>query len=252
MTFPRPEFKNGCMQKKRERKKRKKKKAPFIGFYTFSCRLKKRHFTHFFFNLHFSSPALGSDEDYHVDIIHELDLANATYGITQVAGLHNGSKAFIFRGNAYTLTLSSSVVKFRLSLFSRLHRRTHTAFIHTDTHTHQHSHSLFYYRSCVWAQPRSATPPWSHSITCAPESNHPRLPPLVITPHLICHVQQMPSCLLITVFNNIWCQATLTTVSNWWEVWRCRFLQSLKTLVTKWLSSDKAVVTLMWGTHLTW
>uniref|UniRef100_A0A3B5M5C9 Uncharacterized protein n=1 Tax=Xiphophorus couchianus TaxID=32473 RepID=A0A3B5M5C9_9TELE len=27
----------------------------------------------------------------------ELDLANATYGITQVAGLHNGSKAFLFR-----------------------------------------------------------------------------------------------------------------------------------------------------------
>lgn len=125
-----------CKKKKRERKKGRKKKAPFIGFYTFSCRLKKRHFTHFFFNLHFSSPALGSDEDYHVDIIHELDLANATYGITQVAGLHNGSKAFIFRGNAYTLTLSSFVVKFRLSLFSRLHRRTHTAFIHTDTHTH--------------------------------------------------------------------------------------------------------------------
>ncbi|KAF0042805.1 hypothetical protein F2P81_004142 [Scophthalmus maximus] len=41
--------------------------------------------------------SLGSDQDYQIDIIHELDLANATYGITQVAGLHNGSKAFLFR-----------------------------------------------------------------------------------------------------------------------------------------------------------
>ncbi|CAB1438305.1 unnamed protein product [Pleuronectes platessa] len=45
----------------------------------------------------FTKPALGSDQDYQIDIIHELDLANATYGITQVAGLHNGSKAFLFR-----------------------------------------------------------------------------------------------------------------------------------------------------------
>uniref|UniRef100_A0A3Q3EF79 Uncharacterized protein n=1 Tax=Labrus bergylta TaxID=56723 RepID=A0A3Q3EF79_9LABR len=41
--------------------------------------------------------AFGSDQDYQIDIINELDLANATYGITQVAGLHNSSKAFLFR-----------------------------------------------------------------------------------------------------------------------------------------------------------
>lgn len=46
--------------------------------------------------------AFGSDQDYQLDIISELDLANATYGITQVAGLHNNSKAFLFRGNART------------------------------------------------------------------------------------------------------------------------------------------------------
>lgn len=47
-----------------------------------------------------SPPAVGfgSDQDYQLDIISELDLANATYGITQVGGLHNGSKAFLFRG----------------------------------------------------------------------------------------------------------------------------------------------------------
>ncbi|CAF99966.1 unnamed protein product, partial [Tetraodon nigroviridis] len=44
----------------------------------------------------------GSDQDYQLDIISELDLANATYGITQVAGLHNNSKAFLFRGIART------------------------------------------------------------------------------------------------------------------------------------------------------
>jgi len=42
----------------------------------------------------------GSDQDYQLDIINELDLANATYGITQVAGLHNSSKAFLFRGKS--------------------------------------------------------------------------------------------------------------------------------------------------------
>ncbi|KAI3377371.1 hypothetical protein L3Q82_008561, partial [Scortum barcoo] len=54
---------------------------------------------HIIYNLHFSPAALafGSDQDYQIDIIHELDLANATYGITQVAGLHNSSKAFLFR-----------------------------------------------------------------------------------------------------------------------------------------------------------
>ncbi|KAJ3593371.1 hypothetical protein NHX12_005706, partial [Muraenolepis orangiensis] len=47
----------------------------------------------------FTKPDLGfgSDQDYQIDIINELDLANATYGITQVEGLHNSSKAFLFR-----------------------------------------------------------------------------------------------------------------------------------------------------------
>lgn len=49
-----------------------------------------------------AASAFGSDQDYQLDVISELDLANATYGITQVAGLHNNSKAFLFRGNART------------------------------------------------------------------------------------------------------------------------------------------------------
>lgn len=45
-----------------------------------------------------SPPAVGSGPGDQLDIIRELDLANATYGITQVSGLHNASKAFLFRG----------------------------------------------------------------------------------------------------------------------------------------------------------
>lgn len=40
----------------------------------------------------------GIDPDIQIDIINELDTENATFGITQVAGLHNNSKAFLFRG----------------------------------------------------------------------------------------------------------------------------------------------------------
>lgn len=39
----------------------------------------------------------GTDPDLQIDIIAELDLANATAGVTQVPGLHNGSKAFLFQ-----------------------------------------------------------------------------------------------------------------------------------------------------------
>ncbi|MBN3326071.1 NELL1 protein, partial [Atractosteus spatula] len=39
----------------------------------------------------------GVDPDMQIDIISELDFANATFGITQVPGLHNNSKAFLFK-----------------------------------------------------------------------------------------------------------------------------------------------------------
>ncbi|KAJ1182114.1 hypothetical protein NDU88_007309, partial [Pleurodeles waltl] len=39
----------------------------------------------------------GTDPDLQIDIIAELDLVNATPGVTQVPGLHNGSKAFLFQ-----------------------------------------------------------------------------------------------------------------------------------------------------------
>ncbi|KAJ7405513.1 hypothetical protein BTVI_69031 [Pitangus sulphuratus] len=39
----------------------------------------------------------GMDPDLQIDIITELDLVNTTFGVTQVSGLHNASKAFLFQ-----------------------------------------------------------------------------------------------------------------------------------------------------------
>ncbi|XP_040528604.1 protein kinase C-binding protein NELL1 isoform X7 [Gallus gallus] len=39
----------------------------------------------------------GMDPDLQIDIITELDLVNTTIGVTQVPGLHNASKAFLFQ-----------------------------------------------------------------------------------------------------------------------------------------------------------
>lgn len=38
------------------------------------------------------------DPDLQIDVITELDLVNTTLGVTQVSGLHNASKAFLFQG----------------------------------------------------------------------------------------------------------------------------------------------------------
>lgn len=38
------------------------------------------------------------DPDLQMDFITELDLMNTTFGVTQVSGLHNASKAFLFQG----------------------------------------------------------------------------------------------------------------------------------------------------------
>ena len=48
----------------------------------------------------FSVLGSGMDPDLQMDIITELDLVNTTLGVTQVPGLHNASKAFLFQGKA--------------------------------------------------------------------------------------------------------------------------------------------------------
>lgn len=46
----------------------------------------------------FSVLGSGMDPDLQMDILTELDLVNTTLGVTQVSGLHNASRAFLFRG----------------------------------------------------------------------------------------------------------------------------------------------------------
>uniref|UniRef100_A0AAQ4NR23 Neural EGFL like 1 n=1 Tax=Gasterosteus aculeatus aculeatus TaxID=481459 RepID=A0AAQ4NR23_GASAC len=109
--------------------------------------------TSFPHNLDFSPAALafGSDPDYQIDIINELDLANATYGITQVAGLHNGTKAFLFRGNARTAVHAPAHVTERVvQLFRRKSEFTFLASIQQKSSTsgvifsiHESEHSYF-------------------------------------------------------------------------------------------------------------
>lgn len=48
------------------------------------------------------------DPSLQIDIIKELDLVNMTIGVTQVSGLHNASKAFLFQGKANTCLMFNS------------------------------------------------------------------------------------------------------------------------------------------------
>uniref|UniRef100_A0AAQ5YNU9 Neural EGFL like 1 n=1 Tax=Amphiprion ocellaris TaxID=80972 RepID=A0AAQ5YNU9_AMPOC len=103
-------------------------------------------FSFFFFTK--PSLAFGSDQDYQIDIINELDLENATYGITQVAGLHNSSKAFLFRGNARTLVMLSSLVamvqlfrsKSEFTFLASIQQKSSTSGVIFSIHESEHSY----------------------------------------------------------------------------------------------------------------
>ncbi|KAF3832986.1 hypothetical protein F7725_026651, partial [Dissostichus mawsoni] len=103
-------------------------------------------------NLHLSPAALafGSDQDYQIDIINELDLANATYGITQVAGLHNSSKAFLFRDVGRAVHAPAHITEKVVQLFKRKSEFTFLASIQQKSSTsgvifsiHESEHSYF-------------------------------------------------------------------------------------------------------------
>uniref|UniRef100_A0A8C6L3B6 Neural EGFL like 1 n=1 Tax=Nothobranchius furzeri TaxID=105023 RepID=A0A8C6L3B6_NOTFU len=103
----------------------------------------------FFF---FTKPGfgLGLDQDYQIDIISELDLANATYGITQVAGLHNGSKAFLFRDVGRAVHAPPHITEKVVQLFRRKSEFTFLATIQQKSSTsgvifsiHESDHSYF-------------------------------------------------------------------------------------------------------------
>uniref|UniRef100_A0A8D0D007 Neural EGFL like 1 n=1 Tax=Sander lucioperca TaxID=283035 RepID=A0A8D0D007_SANLU len=87
---------------------------------------------------------------YQIDIINELDLANATYGITQVAGLHNSSKAFLFRDVGRAVHAPAHIAEKVVQLFRRKSEFTFLASIQQKSSTsgvifsiHESEHSYF-------------------------------------------------------------------------------------------------------------
>ncbi|ELK15980.1 Protein kinase C-binding protein NELL1 [Pteropus alecto] len=59
----------------------------------------------------------GMDPDLQMDIITELDLVNTTLGVTQVSGLHNASKAFLFRDTEREIHAAPHVSEKLIQLF---------------------------------------------------------------------------------------------------------------------------------------
>ncbi|XP_014030417.2 protein kinase C-binding protein NELL1 [Salmo salar] len=92
----------------------------------------------------------GIDPDYQIDIINELDFANAIYGITQVAGLHNNSKAFLFRDVGRAVHAPAHITEKVVELFRSKSEFTFLASIQQKSSTsgvifsiHESEHSYF-------------------------------------------------------------------------------------------------------------
>uniref|UniRef100_A0AAR2LEW7 Neural EGFL like 1 n=1 Tax=Pygocentrus nattereri TaxID=42514 RepID=A0AAR2LEW7_PYGNA len=89
--------------------------------------------------LHFSLSLVvgfGIDPDLQIDIIAELDLANATYGLRQTTGLHNNSKAFIFRDKVLEMFRSKSEFTFMASI----QQKASTSGVLFSIHESEHSY----------------------------------------------------------------------------------------------------------------
>ncbi|KAL7866890.1 hypothetical protein AOLI_G00147040, partial [Acnodon oligacanthus] len=92
----------------------------------------------------------GMDPDLQIDIIAELDLANATYGLRQTTGLHNNSKAFIFRDAQRAIHAPSRITDKVLEMFRSKSEFTFMASIQQKASTsgvlfsiHESEHSYF-------------------------------------------------------------------------------------------------------------
>uniref|UniRef100_A0A287DBB1 Neural EGFL like 1 n=1 Tax=Ictidomys tridecemlineatus TaxID=43179 RepID=A0A287DBB1_ICTTR len=59
----------------------------------------------------------GMDPDLQMDFITELDLVNTTFGVTQVSGLHNASKAFLFQDTEREIHAAPHVSEKLIQLF---------------------------------------------------------------------------------------------------------------------------------------
>uniref|UniRef100_A0A8C7FRZ5 Neural EGFL like 1 n=1 Tax=Oncorhynchus kisutch TaxID=8019 RepID=A0A8C7FRZ5_ONCKI len=86
----------------------------------------------------------GIDPDYQIDIINELDFANATFGITQVAGLHKNSKAFLFRDLWRELKVQKVVQLFRskseFTFLASIQQKFSTSGVIFSIHESEHSY----------------------------------------------------------------------------------------------------------------
>uniref|UniRef100_A0A8D0CM60 Neural EGFL like 1 n=1 Tax=Scleropages formosus TaxID=113540 RepID=A0A8D0CM60_SCLFO len=92
----------------------------------------------------------GVDPDLQIDIINELDLANATSGMTQVSGLHNGSKAFLLRDVERIVHAPAHITQKVVQLFRSKSEFTFLASIQQKSSTsgvifsiHESEHSYF-------------------------------------------------------------------------------------------------------------
>uniref|UniRef100_A0A8C7UGB1 Neural EGFL like 1 n=1 Tax=Oncorhynchus mykiss TaxID=8022 RepID=A0A8C7UGB1_ONCMY len=111
--------------------------------------------TNFFFGF-------GIDPDYQIDIINELDFANATFGITQVAGLHKNSKAFLFRDVGRAVHAPAHITEKVVQLFRSKSEFTFLASIQQKSSTsgvifsiHESEHSYFELESSgLWEEIR--------------------------------------------------------------------------------------------------
>ncbi|KAF4083542.1 hypothetical protein AMELA_G00143170 [Ameiurus melas] len=79
--------------------------------------------------------AIAADADFQVDLFRELDLANATHGISQTAGLHNSSKAFLFRDAQRTVQVPSLIAENVLELLRNKNEFTFIASIQQKAST---------------------------------------------------------------------------------------------------------------------
>ncbi|KAG7327798.1 hypothetical protein KOW79_009404 [Hemibagrus wyckioides] len=92
----------------------------------------------------------GLDADLQVDLIRELDLANATHGISQTAGLHNSSKSFLFQDVRRAVQVPSQITEQILELLRNKKEFTFMASIQQKVSTsgvlfsiHESEHSYF-------------------------------------------------------------------------------------------------------------
>uniref|UniRef100_A0A8C8K1S2 Protein kinase C-binding protein NELL1 n=1 Tax=Oncorhynchus tshawytscha TaxID=74940 RepID=A0A8C8K1S2_ONCTS len=102
------------------------------------------------YRLLFKIFGFGIDPDYQIDIINELDFANATFGITQVAGLHKNSKAFLFRDVGRAVHAPAHITEKVVQLFRSKSEFTFLASIQQKSSTsgvifsiHESEHSYF-------------------------------------------------------------------------------------------------------------